>query len=40
VGKPEERDNVEDLGVDGRMALKLISYKWGGGMEWIDLFQG
>ena len=36
----KKRDNVEDLGVDGRMALKLISYKWDGGMKWIDLAQG
>jgi hypothetical protein len=35
----KKRDNVEDLGVEGRMELKLISCKWDGRMEWIDLAQ-
>jgi len=31
----KKRDNEKDLGVDGRMELKLISYKWDG--EWNEL---
>ena len=34
-----ERDNLEDLGVDGRIILKLIFKKGDGGMEGIDLTQ-
>jgi hypothetical protein len=30
---------LEDPGVDGRMILKLISEKWVGGTDWIDLAQ-
>ena len=34
-----ERDNLEDLGVDGRI-LSWICRKWNvGGMDWIDLAQ-
>jgi len=25
--------------IDGRMILRLIFRKWGGGMDWIDLAQ-
>jgi len=28
---------LEDPGVDGRIILKCIFKKWGGGMDWIDL---
>jgi hypothetical protein len=28
---------LKDPGGDGRMILKWILEKWGGGMEWIDL---
>jgi hypothetical protein len=28
VGKPEERDHLENLGVDGRIILKWIFKKW------------
>jgi len=30
-GNVRERDNLEDLGVDGRMILRWISRKWNGG---------
>jgi hypothetical protein len=32
-------DHLEDLGVDGRIILKLIFKKWDGGMDWIDMAQ-
>jgi hypothetical protein len=28
VGKPEEREHLEDLSVDGRIILKCILSKW------------
>ena len=34
-----ERDNFEDLGVDGRIILKYILKKWDGGMDWIGVAQ-
>ena len=34
-----ERDNLEDLGLDGRITLKLIFKKWDGGMDWLHLAQ-
>jgi len=34
-----ERDHLEDLGVDGRIILKLIFKNGLGGMDWIDLAQ-
>jgi hypothetical protein len=36
VRKPEERSQLEDPGVDGRI-LKWIFEKWDGGMDWIKL---
>jgi hypothetical protein len=33
------RDHFEDLGVDGRIILRWIFWKWGGGMDWNDLAQ-
>jgi hypothetical protein len=39
VGKPEGKNHLEDLGVDGRITLKWTFKKWDGGMEWIDLAQ-
>ena len=34
-----EGDNLEDLGVVGRIMLKWISEEWNGGTDWIDLVQ-
>ena len=39
VWKPEGRRPLEIPGVDGRIILKLISEKWDGGKDWIDLAQ-
>ena len=39
VGKTEEKNHLEDLGVDGRMSLKWTLKNWDRGMEWIDLTQ-
>jgi len=35
VGKSEERNHLQDLGLDGRIILKCIFRKWG--MDWINL---
>jgi hypothetical protein len=35
----KERDDVEDVGVGGRIILKCIFKKWDGGMDWINLAQ-
>jgi hypothetical protein len=39
VGKPEGKNHLKDLGVDGRIILKWIFKKSDGGMDWIDLVQ-
>ena len=38
-GKPEEKYQLEDPGIDGRMILRCIFRKCDGGMCWIDLTQ-
>ena len=40
MGKLEEKNHLEDSGVDGRIILRWIFRKWDvGGMDWIDLAQ-
>ena len=34
-----ERDNLEEVSVDGRIILKWIFNKWKGSKDWIDLAQ-
>jgi hypothetical protein len=36
VGRPEERNNLEDTGKKGRIILKWILMKREGGMDWIE----
>ena len=38
-GNLREGDHLQDAGVDGRIILKWIFDKWGGGINWIDLAQ-
>jgi hypothetical protein len=38
-GNLSERSHLGDLGVDGRIILKLILKTWNGGMDMIDLAQ-
>ena len=35
----KERDDVENLGVVGRIILKCIFNKWDSDMDWINLAQ-
>jgi hypothetical protein len=37
VGKPEGRNHLEDRGVDGRIILKWIFERLGGGDRWRAL---
>jgi hypothetical protein len=34
-GNLRVRNHLEDQGVDGRVILKCIFKRWGGGMNWI-----
>ena len=36
VGRPEERNNLQDTGRNGRIILKWILMKWDGDMDWIE----
>jgi hypothetical protein len=38
-GNLRESDHLGDPGIDGRIILKRISKKWGGGMDRIELAQ-
>jgi len=38
-GNLRERGYLEDLGLDGRIIVKLIFRKWEWGMDWLDLVQ-
>lgn len=38
VGKPEERDRFEDLGVDDKILKFVIKIGWGN-MSWINAVQ-
>jgi hypothetical protein len=38
-GNPRGRGHLEDIGVDGRIILKVIFNKLDGDMDWIDLAQ-
>jgi hypothetical protein len=39
IGKPEERDHLEDRGVDGRMGSEWTLERFAGCVKWIQLAQ-
>jgi hypothetical protein len=41
VGKPEEKNQLEDLSLDERVILKLLLKRWDGGEgDWINVASG
>jgi hypothetical protein len=43
VGKPERKNHFEDLGIDGRIILKLIFNRWDlawTGLIWLSIWTG
>ena len=38
--KPEEANNFEDFGVDGRLIIKLLTEMGSEGVNWIYVVQG
>jgi hypothetical protein len=39
MGKPEGRNHLRDLGVDGRIILKWVLQKWDEDMDYIHLAE-
>jgi hypothetical protein len=39
VGKPEGRNHLEDVSVDGKIILNWIFKKRDGGVDWMDMTQ-
>jgi hypothetical protein len=39
VGKLEGRNHLEDLDIDGRIIFKWIKYRYGVGVDWINLID-
>ena len=38
-GDPRERYHLENPGINERIILRFIFWKWNGGVNWIDLAQ-
>ena len=39
VGRPEGKNHLEDLSVDGSIMLTCINKQWDGSMDWIEVVQ-